>query len=413
MHYFQYKKNELFCEEVSLARIAHRVGTPTYVYSQSALVRHFKAYEDVLKNMDHLVCFSVKANSNLSILQLLAKQGAGFDIVSQGELFRVLKAGGNPKKVVFSGVGKTEEEMRYALDKNILSFNVESHQELESLNKVARSLKKKAPVSLRVNPDIDPKTHPYISTGLRENKFGIPLKEALDIYRNHTHYPNIEFIGIDSHIGSQMLSLEPILESVRELKGIILDLKKSGIEIRHLNIGGGLGIPYSKETPPSPQEYLHEVLAELKGLNLKLLLEPGRTIVGNAGILLTKVLYTKDAPSKHFIIVDGAMNDLIRPTLYQAHHEILPVTQHQRYKITSDIVGPICESGDFFAKDRKIESVHSGDLMVVMSAGAYGFSMASNYNSRPKAAEVLVSGKTFKICRKRETLKDLVKGEIQ
>ena len=425
MHYFTYKNNKLFCEDVSLEALAQKVGTPTYVYSQATLTRHFKAYQDVLKNRghgmpNHLVCFSVKANSNLEILKFLKKLGAGFDIVSQGELYRVLKVGGNPKHVVFSGVGKTQEEMTYALKKNILCFNVESEQELSLLNDIAQNLKKKAPVSLRVNPDIDPKTHPYISTGLKENKFGIPIQEALALYQRSSEFPSIQFIGIDCHIGSQMLSLEPILESVRELKKVILDLKQKGIAIQHLNIGGGLGIPYSKEAPPSPQEYLKDVLQELKDLNIKLLCEPGRTIVGNAGILLTKVLYTKQAPSKNFVIVDSAMNDLIRPTLYGAHHEIWPVQRSlASLGMTSggmtsvDIVGPICESGDFLAKDRTISQPAAGDLLAIMSAGAYGFSMSSNYNSRPRAAEVLVNGKNFKVCRKRETLKDLIQGETR
>ncbi len=411
MHYFIYKNNKLFCEDVALETIAKKVGTPTYVYSQATLTRHFKAYEDVLKNHDHLVCFSVKANSNLSVLKLLSKLGAGFDIVSQGELYRVLKAGGNPQKVVFSGVGKTQEEMAYALQKNILCFNVESDQELALLNLVARKLKKKAPVSIRVNPDIDPKTHPYISTGLKENKFGIPIKEALALYQRASEFSAIQFIGIDCHIGSQMLSLEPILESVRELKKVILDLKQKGIHIRHLNIGGGLGIPYSKEVPPSPQEYLKDVLQELKDLKIKLLCEPGRTIVGNAGILLTKVLYTKKTTSKNFIIVDAAMNDLIRPTLYDAHHEIWPVEKRSLASISVDVVGPICESGDFLAKERELPHSHAGDFLAILSAGAYGFSMSSNYNSRPRVAEVLVNGKSFKVCRKRETLNDLIRGE--
>ena len=418
MHYFTYKNNHLFCEDVSLEALAQKVGTPTYVYSQATVTRHFKAYQDVLKNHghdmpNHLVCFSVKANSNLAILKLLKNLGAGFDIVSQGELYRVLKAGGNPKHVVFSGVGKTQEEMIYALKKNILCFNVESEQELILLNQVAKKLKKKAPVSIRVNPDIDPKTHPYISTGLKENKFGIPIQEALALYQRSSEFSSIQFIGIDCHIGSQMLSLDPILESVRELKKVILDLKQKGIHIHHLNIGGGLGIPYSKETPPSPQEYLKDVLGELKDLKIKLLCEPGRTIVGNAGILLTKVLYTKKTASKNFIIVDSAMNDLIRPTLYDAHHEVWPVQRSlTTLGMTSvDIVGPICQSGDFLAKDRKLAQPKSSDLLAMMSAGAYGFSMSSNYNSRPRAAEVLVSGNKFKICRKRETLKDLIRGE--
>jgi len=416
MHYFTYKNNHLFCEDVSLEALAQKAGTPTYVYSQATLTRHFKAYQDVLKNRghgmpNHLVCFSVKANSNLSVLKLLSSLGAGFDIVSQGELYRVLKSGGNPKKVVFSGVGKTKEEMLYALKKNIFCFNVESKQELKLLNEIAQKLKKKAPVSLRVNPDIDPKTHPYISTGLKENKFGIPLSEALTLYQSKKDFPYVNFIGMDCHIGSQMLSLEPILESVRELKKLILELKRSGIVIHHLNIGGGLGIPYSQETPPSPQEYLKDVLQELKELPIKLLCEPGRTIVGNAGILLTKVLYTKKMTSKNFVIVDSAMNDLIRPTLYGAHHEVWPVHQKETLSWTADVVGPICESGDFLAKDRTISQPIVGDLLAMMSTGAYGFSMSSNYNSRPRAAEVLVHGNKFKICRKRETLKDLIRGE--
>ena len=411
MHYFEYKKGELYCEDVALKDLAENVGTPTYIYSQKTIERHFQAYQSGFQNTDHLICYSVKANSNLSILRLLGEMGAGFDIVSQGELYRVLQAGCDPKKVVFSGVGKTQTEMAYALDHNILSFNVESEQELKVLNAIAKEKNKKAPVSLRVNPDIDPKTHPYISTGLKKNKFGIPMEEAKSIFKNLAQYPNIQFMGMDCHIGSQMLSLDPILETVRELKKLILDLKTHGIEIRHLNLGGGLGISYTTETPPSPQEYLKEVLKELEDLHLKILIEPGRSIMGNAGILLTQVLYTKTNTSKNFVIVDAAMNDLIGPTLYQAHQDIWPVAGEKRSMTTVDIVGPICESGDFLGQDRDLPELKSKDLLAIMGAGAYGFTMSSNYNSRPRVAEVLVLGETYKVIRKRETLEDLIRGE--
>lgn len=411
MHYFEYQNSALFCENIPLAKIAEEVGTPAYVYSAKTIQRHFHAFHDTIADHDHLICYSVKANSNLSILKLLAGCGSGFDIVSGGELFRVMKAGGDPQKVVFSGVGKTEEEIRYALENKILSFNVESEQELSVIQRIAREQANRAPVSLRVNPNIDPKTHPYISTGLKENKFGIPIEEALKIYRSRDSFSHIDFVGIDCHIGSQMLSLKPILETLKELKKIILSLRASGVTIRHLNLGGGLGIRYSLEAPPSPQEYIAEILKETKDLGVKLLFEPGRTIVGNAGILLTKVLYTKKTSDKHFVIVDAAMNDLIRPAFYNAYQEIWPVEKKEGETQKVDVVGPVCESGDFLAKDRPLPSVKPGDLLAIMSSGAYGFSMSSNYNSRKRAAEVLVDHASYKICRRRETREDLISGE--
>lgn len=411
MHYFNYENNELYCESVRLADIAAKVGTPAYVYSTRTIKRHFNAFSDALQSHDHLLCYSVKANSNLSILQLLAEMGSGFDIVSGGELFRVLKAGGDPQKVVFSGVGKTEEEMRSALEANILSFNVESLQELVKLNQIAKDMGQTAPVSLRVNPDIDPQTHPYISTGLKENKFGIPMQEARTLYQNATAYDHIEFIGIDCHIGSQMLSLKPIIDTLKTLKQFILDLRKEGITLRHLNLGGGLGIRYQAENPPSPQDYLKEVIRLTQDLQVKLLFEPGRSIMGNAGVLLTEVLYTKEAPEKSFVIVDAGMNDLIRPALYSAFQDVWAVTKRDGKTKKVDVVGPVCESGDFLAKDRELPEFTPGDLMAVMSSGAYGFTMASNYNTRRNPVEVLVDNASFRVCRKRQSYDDLIAGE--
>ena len=413
MHYFNYKNKKLFCENVSLEAIAKSIGTPCYVYSTQTIERHYRAFTQAAGKKDALICYSVKANSNLSILKFLSKLGAGFDIVSEGELFRVLKAGGDPRKVVFSGVGKTESEMRYALKHAIFCFNVESNQELEKLNAVAVSLNKKAPVSLRVNPNINAKTHPYISTGLKENKFGISMTEAQLIYRNRSQYPAITFTGIDCHIGSQMLSLKPIIATLKELRNLVLALKSLDVHIEHLNLGGGLGIRYSEESPPSPRAYMKTVIQHTKDLNVKLLFEPGRAIMGNAGILLTRVLYKKNAFPFHksFIIVDAAMNDLIRPSLYHAYQDIWPVHKKKKNNETVDVVGPICESGDFFAKNRSMKKTEAGDLLAIMGSGAYGFSMASNYNSRRRAAEVLVTGKKYNICRTRESFEDLIQGE--
>lgn len=412
MHHFNYKGGELYCEEIPIQKIADKVGTPFYCYSQATLTRHVQQFCDPFKGVKALPCYAVKANSNIAILKLLFSLGCGADIVSAGELYRVIKAGGDRRKVVFSGVGKTGSEIEYALKEKILCLNVESAQELDLISIVAKRLKLKAPISIRVNPDIDPKTHPHISTGLLENKFGIPLKEAINLFHKASKDKNLKVIGIDCHIGSQVTKIEPFLDALRSIKATILKLKKDGITISHLDIGGGLGITYNDESPPHPKDYAKAVIKELKGLDITLVMEPGRVIVGNAGILVTKVLYTKTGPKKEFVIVDAAMNDLIRPVLYDAHQKIIPVTEPKKVgaKIV-DVVGPVCETGDFLARARKLPSVTQGNLLAIMSAGAYGFSMSSNYNSRPRIPEVLVNGKELAVVRRRETLDDLLLGE--
>lgn len=416
MDYFEYRNGELFAEGIAIRRIAREVGTPTYIYSLATLRRHFRVFDQAFSRIPHLICFSVKVNSNLAVLRTFVREGAGFDIVSGGELFRVLKAGADPKKVVFSGVGKTKEEIEYALKAGILMFNVESEQELTTLNEVAGRLGKKAPISLRVNPDVDPQTHPYISTGMKKSKFGIDIKRSLEEYKRALSLSHLEVVGVDCHIGSQLTSTQPFVDAlsrVREYLDRVLvgSLKKEGVHIRYLDLGGGLGIRYKDEEPPHPNEYAEALIRELEGLDVTLILEPGRVIVGNAGILVTQVLYLKEAVEKKFVVVDGAMNDLIRPALYGSYHVIRPVVDRSGEKIVADVVGPICESGDFFAKDREIERPQPGDLLAVMSAGAYGFIMASNYNSRPRAAEVLVDGDKFYVVRARESLEDLIRGE--
>jgi diaminopimelate decarboxylase len=416
MDYFEYRNGELFAEGVPIQRIAREVGTPTYIYSLATLRRHFRVFDQAFSRIPHLICFSVKVNSNLAVLRTFVREGAGFDIVSGGELFRVLKAGADPQKIVFSGIGKTKEEMEYALKAGILMFNVESEQELAALDETAGRLGKKAPISLRVNPDVDPQTHPYISTGMKKSKFGIDIKRSMEIYKKALSLPHLEVIGVDCHIGSQLTSTQPFVDAlsrVREYLDRVLagSLKKEGVHIRYLDLGGGLGIRYKDEEPPHPNEYAEALIRELEGLDVTLILEPGRVIVGNAGILVTQVLYLKETVEKKFVVVDGAMNDLIRPALYGSYHAIRPVVDRPGEKIVADVVGPICESGDFFAKDREIERPEQGDLLAVMSAGAYGFIMASNYNSRPRAAEVLVDGESFHVVRRRETLEDLVSGE--
>ncbi|OGQ35908.1 MAG: diaminopimelate decarboxylase [Deltaproteobacteria bacterium RIFCSPHIGHO2_12_FULL_43_9] len=412
MHHFNFKSEELYCEEVPLKKIASEVGTPFYCYSQATLTRHVQQFSEPFKDVDALLCYAVKANSNIAVLRLLLSLGCGADIVSGGELFRVLKAGGERKKIVFSGVGKREDEIEFALKEKILSLNVESAQELELVSNIAKKLKTKAPISIRVNPDIDPKTHPYISTGLLQNKFGIPLKEAIGLFHKASKDPNLDLVGIDCHIGSQVTELAPFLDALRSIKNTIKQLKSEGIKIDHLDIGGGLGITYSDENPPHPRDYAKAVLDELAGLDLMLIMEPGRVIVGNAGILVTKVLFTKHTSQKEFVIVDAAMNDLIRPGLYNAYQEIIPVKESssESTKVV-DVVGPVCETGDFLARERKMPTVSPGDLLAVMSAGAYGFSMSSNYNSRPRVAEILVNGDKFAVIRKREALEDLILGE--
>ncbi len=412
MHYFQYKGNELYAEDVPVRELAEQYGTPLYVYSYRTLQRHYHAYSDAFGEHPHLVCYAVKANSNLAILRALAKLGSGADIVSGGELYRALKAGIPPKKIVYAGVGKTEEEIEFALKKGILMFNVESPQELETINRVAEGLKKKASVALRINPDIDPETHPYISTGLKKNKFGIPIEKALQYYKLAQGLPNIKVVGIHKHIGSQLTSVRPFVDALKKVLAFIKDLQAQGLKIENLDIGGGLGIQYEDERPPHPRDLAGKVLRLLKGQGFRIILEPGRSIVGNAGILVTKVLYRKEGFGKDFVIVDAAMNDLMRPSLYNAYHRVLPVKKTRTRKVISDVVGPVCESGDFLARERPLPVVKPGQFLAVMSAGAYGFSMSSNYNSRPRAAEVLVHGSNHYLIRKRETYRDLIRGEV-
>jgi len=413
MHNFEYRQGELYCEHVPVSRIAKQVGTPCYIYSHATLIRHIRAYDSAFKNIPHLIAFAMKANSNLAILRLMAKEGSGVDIVSGGELFRALKAGVPPSKIVFAGVGKNADEIRDALKAGILMFNVESSAEMHGLNDVAASLGKTAPVALRINPDIDPKTHPYISTGLKKSKFGIAADRALDEFRVAATLSHVQVVGVHAHIGSQLTEVTPFVESLKKVLGLVDTLKAQGITIRYLNIGGGLGITYSDEKPPLPQELADAVSPLVKGLDLTLVMEPGRVIVGNAGILVTKALYEKIGESKRFIIVDAAMNDLIRPSLYNAYHDIRPVSEAllHRPKHAVDVVGPVCESGDFLAKDRSLPEVKPGDLLAVMSAGAYGFVMASNYNSRPRVPEVLVKDGEVHVIRERESYEDLVRGE--
>lgn len=417
MNHFEYRNGEMYAEGVAVKRIAREVGTPAYIYSLATLKRHYQVFDKAFAKVSHIVCFSVKANSNLALLRTFAKQGSGFDIVSGGELFRALKAGGDPKKIVFSGVGKKKDEIEYALNSEILMFNVESEDELVALNDIARAIGKKAPISIRVNPDVDPQTHPYISTGMKKAKFGVDIKKSLGTYKKAASLPSLDVIGVDCHIGSQLTSLSPFVDAlarVREYLDRVLvgSLEKEGAQIRYLDLGGGLGINYDDETPPQPDEYASAIIEGLQGLDLTLILEPGRVIVGNAGILVTEVLYVKENDTKRFVIVDGGMNDLIRPALYGSYQEIRPVLESKAEKIVVDVVGPICESGDFFAKDREIARPQRGDLLAIMSAGAYGFTMASNYNSHPKAPEVLVDGGKYYVVRKRESFEDLINGEV-
>ena len=413
MHNFEYRQGELYCEQVPVSQIAKEVGTPCYVYSYTTLIRHIRVYDSAFKNIPHIIAFAMKANSNLAILRLMAKEGSGVDIVSGGELFRALKAGVPPSKIVFAGVGKNAEEIRDALRADILMFNIESSAEIHAVNDVAASIGKKARVALRINPDIDPKTHPYISTGLKKSKFGISADRALEEFRLASSLSHIEVVGVHAHIGSQLTEVAPFVESLKKVITLLDTLRSQGIPIRYLNIGGGLGITYSDEKPPLPQELADAVWPLLKDLHLTLVMEPGRVIVGNAGILVTKALYEKSGETKRFIIVDAAMNDLIRPSLYGAHHDIRPVSEAllHRPKHTVDVVGPVCESGDFLAKDRLLPEVKPGDLLAVMSAGAYGFVMASNYNSRPRVPEVLIKDNEVHVIRTRESYEDLVKGE--
>ena len=404
--YFPEKNGVLNAESADLSAIAERFGTPCYVYSRAALEASLDEFLAELAGIDALVCYAVKANSNLGILNLFARRGAGFDIVSGGELQRALAAGADPQKIVFSGVGKTADEMKQALAAGILCFNVESAPELERLNEAAASVGKKAPVSLRVNPNVDAKTHPYISTGLKENKFGVAYEDALPLYHRAAALPNIEISGIDCHIGSQLLDPAPFAEALDKVLLLVDQLDDAGIHLHHIDLGGGLGIRYADETAPTVKSYLAPLLKKLAGRKLKIVLEPGRRLVGNAGLLLTKVEYLKPGEVKNFAIVDAAMNDLARPALYDAWHDILPVTPRQEGKQVWEIVGPVCESGDFLGHARAL-SLQPGDLLAIMSAGAYGMAMSSNYNTRPRAAEVLVDGGKAHLVRQRETVESL------
>ncbi len=411
---FHYQDGEFYCEAVPLRRIADAVGTPCYVYSHARLLRQFRSFDSAFNDVPHIVAYAIKANSNLAILRVLAKEGGGGDIVSGGELYRALQAGIEPRRIVFAGVGKTDEEIRYALKSDILMFNVESSAELRAIDRVAAELDTKARVALRINPDIDPKTHPYISTGLKKSKFGISAERALDEFKLATTLPHVEIVGVHKHIGSQLTEVSPFVDALKKILGLVEQLKGIGVQVRYLNVGGGLGIVYQDETPPQPQDLAQAIAPLVKDLKCVLIFEPGRSIVGNAGVLVTKVLYHKANPDKAFIIVDAAMNDLIRPSLYGAYHEIKPAREPRskvKKQVLADVVGPVCESGDFLAKDRMMPLVDPGELLVVMSAGAYGFSMASNYNSRPRAPEVLVREGEFHVIRAREDFADLVRGE--
>lgn len=410
MDAFNYRDGELFAEGVALSAIAERFGTPTYVYSRAHIEAQYRAYADALSGMPHLVCFAVKANSNLGVLNVLARLGAGFDIVSRGELERVLAAGGQADRIVFSGVGKTREDMRRALEVGVHCFNVESTDELERLQVVAAELGVRAPVSLRVNPDVDAGTHPYISTGLKENKFGIAISDAEDVYVRASQLPNLDVVGVDCHIGSQLTTLEPFIDALDRLLDLVDRLGDCGIHLRHIDLGGGLGVRYRDEEPPLAGDYIKAVRERLDGRDLALVFEPGRFIVANAGVLLTQVEYLKHTEHKDFAIVDAAMNDLIRPALYQAWMDVTAVRPRDGAARTYDIVGPICETGDFLAKGREL-ALAEGDLLAVHSAGAYGFVMSSNYNTRGRAAEVLVDGSDAFEVRRRETLSELFAGE--
>jgi diaminopimelate decarboxylase len=411
MHYFEYRNDELFAEDVPMRELAQRFGTPFYVYSARTLRRHYRVFDEAFAGTDHLICYAMKALSNLSILKLFATMGSGFDIVSVGEMMRCLRAGADPQKIVFSGVGKTDEEIAAAIDAGILMINVESRPELQRISEVAGRMKKRAPVTLRVNPDLDPGTHPHISTGHRDSKFGIPLSQVDEYYSEARNLPNLELVGLSTHIGSQITDTAPFTEEGNKLAAIVGRLRGAGITLKYLDIGGGLGIPYLEE-PPSPLEYGKAVLPPIAKLGLKIIAEPGRVLVGNAGVLVTKVLYNKETDVKRFIVVDAAMNDLIRPVLYEAYHNIQPVKKPIAPKIvTADVVGPVCESGDFLAQHREMPEPAQGDLLAVMSAGAYGAVMGSNYNSRPRVPEILVDGADAHVIRERDTFEDIIRNE--
>jgi diaminopimelate decarboxylase len=412
MHDFLYKNGELYCEGVPVSSIAQRVGTPFYCYSSNTLASHYRAFDQAFAGVPNVICFALKSNSNGAVLRVLGKEGAGADIVSGGELFRALRAGIDPKKIVYAGVGKRRDEIEYALKVGILMFNVESGEELIAIDRAANEMHAKAKIALRVNPNIDPKTHAYISTGLKENKFGIPIEEALEYYQLARGLSNIEVVGVHQHIGSQITEVQPFIDALEKLTGFVKELRAAGMDITHINIGGGIGITYKDETPPLPKEVAAAIKPMLKASGCTIVMEPGRALVGNAGILVTRALYRKDSGEKKFLIVDAGMNDLIRPSLYDAYHDIKPLVERASpMRETYDVVGPICESGDFLAKDRSLPVMQPGEYLAVLGAGAYGFSMSSNYNSRPRAAEVIVRGSDYFVVRERETYSELVRGE--
>ncbi len=411
MNHFEYKGNDLYCEDVAVKDIAAQVGTPFYLYSHATLSRHMEAFTSAFASVPHIVCYSIKANSNLAVLKTFVSLGSGFDMVSGGELFRAQQVGCDPQKIVYSGVGKTEPEIEAALKADILMFNVESPQELETIDRVAGRLGKKAGIAIRVNPDVDPQTHPYISTGMKQAKFGINITQALEDYRRAAAMPNLDVIGVDCHIGSQLTKLSPFVDAIKKIRELVETLKQEGFAIKYLDLGGGLGITYDDEKPPTPADYAEAIIEATKGLDVTLIFEPGRMMVGNAGILAAKVLYVKEGEAKNFVIVDAAMNDLARPALYGSYQGIEPVDRSTKERMVADVVGPICESGDFLAQDRDIPAFKQGDLIAVSSAGAYGFTMASNYNSRPRTPEVMVKGDQILVIRQRETYDDLIKGE--
>ena len=411
---FHYSNQDLYCENVPLADIARQAGTPAYVYSSAAILENYRAYDEALGELPHTVCYAVKANSSLGILALLAKAGAGFDIVSGGELYRVMRAGGDPSKVVFSGVGKTAGEVDYALESGIHMFNCESEPELALIDALAARRGAKAGFAIRVNPDVDASTHPYISTGLREHKFGIDIVDAEFVYERARDLPNLTAEGVSCHIGSQLMDTNPILEAIDRVLALVERLRAKGFDIRHIDLGGGLGVAYqAHEQAPEIRGFIAQVRTKLQGRALRVAVEPGRSIVGRAGVLLTRVLYRKKSAEKEFVIVDAAMNDLIRPALYRSHHEIVPLRKTGRPEIVADVVGPVCETGDFLARGRKLANAAPGDYLAVETAGAYGFVLSSNYNSRTRPPEILVEGDTFRTIRARETYEDLVRGEVK
>ncbi|HEU4382561.1 MAG TPA: diaminopimelate decarboxylase [Anaeromyxobacteraceae bacterium] len=414
MNHFQRRRGVLHAEKIPVQDLARAYGTPLYLYSTATLARHWRVLDRSLSGLRHLVCYAVKANSNLAVLSLFARLGAGFDIVSGGELYRVLEAGGDPGRVVFSGVGKRDDEIAFALDRGVRCLNVESGPELGRVSALARRLGVRAPVALRVNPDVDPRTHPYIATGLRRSKFGVSVEEARRLYALAARDPALDVQGLAIHIGSQITSVAPFLDAIARVLRLARDLSRQGVRLRHLDIGGGLGIQYRDEEPPHPDDYGRAVKRALRGFQGQVILEPGRVLVGNAGVLVTRVLYLKRSGRRTFVVVDAAMNDLVRPSLYGAHHDVEPVGRVGRgaRMVTCDVVGPVCESSDFLARGRRLPEPAAGDLLCVRSAGAYGFTMSSNYNSRPRAAEVLVDGSSALLARRRETVRDLVRGEF-